>query len=259
MSEGPPTLDDPKGGMSFANDFDFHFELDETDARALGEVGLSPEVCTPSGRWPRISVLHAIADMVVGISLFSLINPAIPVTVDMSMRFVTPPTGDRLDLEVLLHKVGKKVQTGETIFRDPVTREVVAIGLQVFAATPDPKAFVSSTSRSMRTTGALAKPFAQQMGVRTLHPGLVEMDRGQGRGNAMGGLQGGLVVLLGEMAVESLAEREVVELEVNYLRSVAVGPGQAKAVQLGERTYRVEVRDPGDSNRLCAVMLASTE
>ena len=178
---------------------------------------------------------------------------------DMSLRYVTPPSSDRLDLEMLLRKVGRKVQTAETIFRDAETKDIVAIGMQVFAATPDPKASVERSSRSMRTTGALERPFPEQMGVRVIEPGVVEMDGGPGRGNAMDGLQGGLVVLLGEMAAETLTGNSVIELEVNYLSSIGGGTGRASARLLGEGIVRVEVRDPVRDHRLCAIMLATTE
>ena len=259
MTEAPDSLLDEQGSSSFINDIDLHFAMTESDDRAHGTVRLTPEIRTPSGRWPRISVLHTIADIAVGMSLYTLVQPAIPVTVDMSMRFVEAPTGDLLDLEVLLHKVGRTVQTAETSFRDHGTGALVAVGFQVFAATPDPAAFVGSSTRSMRTTGALAMPFADAVGLRVLGPGRTELDRGEGKGNAMGGIQGGLVVLLGEMAAESLAHEEVVELEVRYLRSVAEGPGRATATKIGAHLCRVEVRDPGRDDRLCSIMLVSTE
>jgi acyl-coenzyme A thioesterase PaaI-like protein len=149
------------------------------------------------------------------------------------------------------------VQTAETVFRDRSTGNIVALGLQVFACTPDPRAHVENNPSSLRTTGSLTKPFPEAMGIRVSAPGSVEMDRGEGRGNAMGGLQGGLVVLLGEMAAESLPGHEVTELEINYLRSVDVGPGQAVAQEIGPGLVRIEVRDPGRDNRLCAIMLAT--
>ena len=244
---------------SFSAGLDYGFELDETDRVAHGEMRLSDHVMTPSGRWARASALLTVADMAVGGSLLYVTDPAVPLTVDMALHQVAPPASATLELEATLSKVGRTVSCGEVVFRDAEAGHVVAVATLVFAATPNPNTYTNGTSRTGGAPGTMDRDFLEWCDVRTPSIGVAEVDRAPGRGNSLGSLQGGLVVLLGEVATETLSGREVSSIEVRYLHSVHVGPGQGVATQLGPDFYRAEVRDSGNENRLCALVYVRTE
>jgi acyl-coenzyme A thioesterase PaaI-like protein len=85
---------------------------------------------------------------------------------------------------------------------------------------------------------------------------VVLIERGPYVNQPAGTLQGGVVALLAELAAESLTRSRVLDLEVRYLSAVRVGPARTSAVALDDHTVRVEIRDPGNDDRLTTVVMA---
>ncbi len=106
------------------------------------------------------------------------------------------------------------------------------------------------------SVSALDRPLAEGLGIRVLAAGVVEVERGPYVNQPSGTLQGGVVAVLAELAAESLTGGRVVELEVRYLSAIRVGPARTSAVELDDRTVRVEIRDPGNDDRLTTLVMA---
>lgn len=244
---------------SFSTGLDYDHALDETDRFATGTVRISDFVRTPSKRWMRASALLTIADMVVGSNLVYNTSPDVPLTVDMQVHQLHPHLEDELEIDSYIKKIGRKISYGETFFRLPGSGELAAVVSSTFAITPNPNAYVGELHRSGGSPGLIDADILDFCEVRRPVAGLAEVDRAPGRGNATGSLQGGMISLVAEAAAESLTGNEAVALDIKFLRSVQVGPGQAKAVQIGPETVRVEVSDPGDDNRLCAIVVIRQE
>jgi len=246
----------PDRSETFVHGMNFNFQLEDEDRRASGRAVISDVLRTPSGRWPRSSYLLTIADCAVGIASCFTMNPRLPVTVDISVRLLTPPAGDVLDIDVSILKVGRTVTTGVTRFLDAETGTLVASSFATFAASPRPQDTSPEVIASMNTEGTMPLPFPEFVGARVIEPGVAEVALTPFLFNAAQALQGGIVALLGELAAETLANRDVIELDVRYLSAVRVGPGVATATRLSEDVLEVEVRDGGRDDRLVGLITA---
>ena len=122
-------------------------------------------------------------------------------------------------------------------------------------ASPRPQDLAPPLLRSMRTTGSMTSSFPDLVGVRTVAPGVAEIELVAFVMQASQSLQGGLFGLLAEVAAESLTSAPVLDLDIRYLSAVRVGPGRATATLLGDDLVRVEVRDGGNDNRLASLIL----
>ena len=91
--------------------------------------------------------------------------------------------------------------------------------------------------------------------MRTVAPGVAEIELVEFVMQASQSLQGGVFGLLAEVAAESLTSAPVLDLDIRYLSAVRVGPGRATATLLGDDLVRVEVRDGGNDNRLASLIL----
>ncbi len=238
---------------SFSTGLDYDHALDETDRYAAGTVRISDFVRTPSKRWMRASALLTISDMVVGSNLVYNTAPNVPLTVDMQVHQLHPHVDDELRIESYIRKIGRTISYGETYFRLPSSGELAAMVSSTFAITPNPNAYVGDLHRSGGSPGLIDADLLDYVEVRRVSAGLAEVDRAPGRGNSTGSLQGGVVTLVAEAAAETLTQREAMAIDIKFLRSVQMGPARAQAVQVGPDTVRVEVTDPGDEGRLCAI------
>lgn len=244
---------------SFSTGLDYEHALDETDRFASGVVRISDFVRTPSKRWMRTSALLTISDMVVGSNLVYNTSPDVPLTVDMQVHQLHPHFGDELLLESHIRKIGRKISYGETFFRLPGSGELAAMVSSTFAITPNPNAYVGELHRAGGSPGLIDRDILDFCEVRRTAPGTAEVDRAPGRGNSTGSLQGGMISLVAEAAAETLTGNEAVALDIKFLRSVQVGPAVARATRIGPETVRVEVADPGDDDRLCALVVIRQE
>jgi acyl-coenzyme A thioesterase PaaI-like protein len=140
---------------------------------------------------------------------------------------------------------------------------LVAAGAIGFARVPrkasdPPKPIVSPAliARNFSATGRLAGPLRDEAGIRTVDPaaGIVEMAVNPEVCNPAGTVQGAMVALVVESAVEdlvgSLAGEPVVvtELDIRYLAQANVGPVRSECRLLGSGPHdpvEVRLRDTG--------------
>jgi acyl-coenzyme A thioesterase PaaI-like protein len=228
--------------------------------RVVGSFEAVPELCAPRTSVARTSVLLTIADMAAGSISSAATAPRICLTLDLSVRVLRPPVGV-IDVEARVLKSGRNTTVAETDFR--VGGELVALSWSTFVASPRPSDVIEVPPLSFRRYGPsrLRAPLADQVGCRIVAPGVAEVDRTPYVMNPAGTVQGGIVALLAELATESLPDVAgdagvVSELDVRYLSATRVGPARATAEVVGDRTARVELHDPGNGDRLTAVVLA---
>lgn len=228
--------------------------------RVIGSFEAVPELCAPGTSTARTAVLLTIADMAAGSISSAATAPRICLTLDLSVRVLGPAVG-LIDVEARVLKTGRNTTVAETLFRvGGADGELVALSWSTFVASPRPSDVIEVPPLSFRRYGPsrLRAPLADQVGCRIVAPGVAEVDRTPYVMNPAGTVQGGIIALLAELATESLpvVDGVVNELDVRYLSATRVGPARATAVAVGDRTARVELHDPGNGDRLTAVVLA---
>jgi acyl-coenzyme A thioesterase PaaI-like protein len=142
----------------------------------------------------------------------------------------------------------------EVRFTDAGSGQLAALCYLTFMASARPEDLSPPVPDTMHFNGSMPVSFPERVGVRTISPGVTELDRRPFVVQASGSLQGGMVALLAETAAESLTGRPVVELDARFFTGVRVGPGRATAVVVGDGLARVEVRDSGNDGRLAALV-----
>lgn len=242
----------------FLNDIPFWFEVSEDGTNMVGGTTINDVLRFPGSGLPRTSVLATIADCVAGLPACIITAPRLGVTLDIVVHNVAERCGDHLEIGGELVKVGRSIVSGEVRFSDPESNALVAVSYLTFMVSPRPQDVLPPIQRGMRTTGSITTPFPEFLGVRTLAPGVTEIDLVPLVMQASQALQGGVFGVLAEEAARSLADRPVLDLDIRYLNAVRVGPGRAIATLLGENLIRVEVRDRGNDDRLASLVLIRT-
>ncbi len=252
---GPPEPGAPGTVKMFVDDIPFGFEVAENEIDMVGDAGMTDALRYPGSGLPRASVLATIADCMVGIPACMATAPKLAVTLDIAVHNVATRCGDRLEIAGEIVKKGRSTVAGEVRFTDAETKDLVAHSYVTLMASPRPQDVAPQMLRGMRTTGSMASPFPDFVGLRTVAPGVAEIDLVEFVQQASQSLQGGLFGLLAEVAAESLTRAPLLDLDIRYLSAVRVGPGRATASLLGDDLVRVEVRDSGNDNRLAALIL----
>jgi acyl-coenzyme A thioesterase PaaI-like protein len=238
----------------FLQDIGYTQEISNGVSR--GWLQITDELRVPGSSQVRASVLATLSDVWTGALAGMACAPKLALTLDLTARIVGDVGGDRLDIVGKLLKHGRTTIVAETDFRDPVTGAVVALSHATFMASPRPQDVIGPLSAARSSGNALSAPIAEALGAQVLSPGVVLIERGPYVNQPAGTLQGGVVALLAELAAESLTGSRVLELEVRYLSAVRVGPARTSAVAVDEHTVRVEIRDPGNDDRLTTVVMA---
>jgi acyl-coenzyme A thioesterase PaaI-like protein len=251
-TDPPPAI----GAGMFVADLDFRCELSTDRGAMVGEATLSDALRFPGSARVRPSVLATIADCVAGRPACLVTAPALALTLDIVVRTVGAPRGDKLDMAVTVLKPGRRTVAAEVAFTDPTDRALVAHSYLTFMASPRPQDAAPPLSGEMRCSGAMPTPFPDHVGVRSSSPGVTEIDLVPFVTQGSGTLQGGIVALLGEVAAESLTGRPVVDLDTRYLNAVRMGPGRATARTIGPDLVEVQVADAGLDGRAAASITA---
>lgn len=255
----------------FIGSLGFQYELDEGGAH--GRVGMSRHLCQSGTEWPSVSALLTFADVLIGVLASRRTAPRISITSDLTVRVFSPvPADGRVEMTGGLIKTGRSVSVGETEFR-AADGALLARALGTFQASPRPvdeapEGIPALQERFQVEPEPLSEPFPERVGLRVVAPGTTEMALRLDLLNGTESLQGGLVSLLAEEAARTSATEAagrphaVEDLDVRYLAAARVGPIRACAEVevLDDRrgALRVEARDLGRDDRLCAVALATT-
>jgi acyl-coenzyme A thioesterase PaaI-like protein len=243
------------------------------DSHVIGELGLRvvpvgdqmvgtaqilPEMHVPGTTCVRSSVLALWADIVCGMLVALQTSPRVPVTLDLTLELITPPTDvDSLQVIGRLVKSGRSTTMTEFDIIAP-NGELLGQGGAAFMIAPDVSLVLpdnrETLDRLATRTPQLSAPYAQRLNCELLSPGVTSMPHTHETGNAAGTLQGGLIALVAEEAALSLAPEgsTFVSMGLRYLRPARVGPAVATAQRHGD-VCRVEVRDGGSEDKLCVL------
>ncbi len=219
----PQGAEAPGTNQMFVNDIPFAFEVSENDIDMLGDATITEPLRYPGSGLPRASVLATIADCMVGIPACLATAPKLAVTLDIAVHMAAAHCGNRLEIAGEIVKQGRSTVAGEVRFTDAETKDLVAHSYVTLMASPRPQDLAPDMQRSMRTTGSMTNPFPEFVGMRTVAPGVAEIELVEFVKQASQSLQGGLFGLLGEVAAESLTHAPVLDLDIRYLERGAGG------------------------------------
>jgi acyl-coenzyme A thioesterase PaaI-like protein len=249
---GPWVLSDAAG---FINDLVFEFDVTAGGTHGEGRASITP-MMRSTGSLARPAVLLTIADCIAGVPAMHVSSPRLAVTLDMTVRIVAGTVGAELEMTSDVLKQGRNTVASEVRFTDAGSGELAALCYLTFMTSPRPQDASPPVPDAMQFNGSLPVSFPERVGLRTVSPGITELDRRPFVVQASGSLQGGMVALLAETAAESLTGRPVLELDARFFTGVRVGPGRATAAVVGDGLVRVEVRDAGNADRLAALVTA---
>ncbi|MCU0267624.1 MAG: PaaI family thioesterase [Acidimicrobiales bacterium] len=225
-----------------------------------------PETCVHGVVRP--SVVAFLVDMVAGI-LVDTDPDAWTFTSDLSLRLAPIPAPAVLHCTSTVLRRGNRGLTTASVLADDTG---VSLGycLAGFARLPrregDP--CKPPLDWSVLTEARfLDRPLADAAGivVEDASRGIVTCDIVDDLRNPAGALQGAIVALVGELAVEVAAGRAtgstpvVTDLDVRYLAQARVGPVTSRATAIGptgDGSWHVELLDEGGHGRLVASILA---
>ncbi len=135
-----PSLEaDPRRTMRdsmFVSDLEFECELSTDGSAMAGHATVTDALRFPGSAVVRPSVLATIADCVTGLPACLVTAPGLAVTLDIVVRTMGTPSGDRLDMTVTIVKPGRRTVAGEVAFTDPEDGRLVAHSYLTFMASP---------------------------------------------------------------------------------------------------------------------------
>jgi acyl-coenzyme A thioesterase PaaI-like protein len=237
---------------SFINDLSFDFELSEDATRGHGHATIT-SATRSSEALVRPSVLLTIADIVGGVPAMYASAPKLALTLDMSIHLNGNQVESELEVTSNVVKIGSRTVVSEVRFINLQSRHLTALSHLTFMTSPRPNDLACPIHTKFESHGTLQKSLGECLGLRTMRPGVTELDRRPYVVQPAGHLQGGVVAFLAESAAESMTGFPVVDLEIKFLSGIRVGPGRATAERFGDELVRIEVRDIGDENRLAAL------
>ena len=236
----------------FVNDLGGWYRL--AGERCAGEFEVTGEMLGPDGS-VRASILATQADMIGGALANRASTPRVPLTVDLTVHRVEPVGVGTLSMVARILRAGRRTVVTEAAFVAGGERPLV-VSQATFMPSPNPvdeQPFVGDRDGGRPS---LARPFADQLGIRVLAPGVTELDRVPYTMQPTGTIQGGGVAAVAEVAAETACGAAVLDIDVRFLAAVRVGPARATAEVLGGGRVRVEVRDRGRGDRLTATLMA---
>ncbi|WP_218040262.1 hotdog domain-containing protein [Actinomadura sp. WMMB 499] len=225
-----------------------------------GTAEVTPHMHAPGTPHLRTSVLAAWADNLTGLLAARVMNPRVPVTIELDVHLYAPgPAAGTV------RGIARTVKAGRSIFVAGVDfvsgdGEPVAMAAGSFMLAPDPAvrlpARLSIDAPPPRRR--LAVPLAERAGCRRGEPGTAVLHRSEDGLNSSRTVHGGLLALVAEEAALSLAPGDTVaSLGLRYLQPVRVGPVVATA-HLGGGLGRAVLRDSGSDDRLSVIATIRT-
>jgi acyl-coenzyme A thioesterase PaaI-like protein len=204
----------------------------------------------------RTAILATWADTIAGLLAADVMDPRVPVTLDLDVHLYGPAPGAGI-----VHGLCKTVKSGRSVFvaRVDFTDESggpIAFGAASFMAAPDETLRIpgrTSLDEVLPVGTRLTVPFAERAGCERRGPGVAVLANSDESLNSSNTLNGGLIALAVEEAVLSLSDGATLSsLGMRYLQPIRIGPAVADA-QVQDGLGRVDVRDASNDNRLCVM------
>ncbi|MFC8530148.1 hotdog domain-containing protein [Nocardia sp. NPDC057227] len=224
-----------------------------------GAAEITPEMHVPGTEHLRTSVLVTWADTLAGLLASLVMGPRVPVTLELDIHLHGPaPAAGRVAAVGRTVKVGRSVFVAELDFS--VDGEPIAVAGASFMVAPDPGVTLPDRLSVEMPAGTdrLRIPLAERAQCVRTGPGVAVLPRTPEGLNASDTVNGGLLALVAEEAVLSLAPGATLGfLGLRYLLGARVGPVTATARKHGELA-RVQVRDTGNDDRITTLATART-
>ena len=231
----------------------------------MGSGGRPPGDVGHGSRRPRLGLLFTLADVVGGSPPTGTLTP----TIDLRLQLLCPaPSEGEILIEARPLKIGRRLWTGEVLFRTPGSSDLFARGDFCFMnqriADRLGREPFHGQARS-EDAPFPAESFDDLLQMRFLDGGAVEMDPHEAVRNGIAGtIQGGAQATMCEVAAErALAERGeyvVCDLHLRYLSGLRVGPALASPeILAGDElrpAVRVAITDSGADQRLLTSAVA---
>lgn len=203
----------------------------------------------------RIGVLATLADVVAGQPPLGVISP----TTDLSVHVARVRPVQSIDLVSWVRKEGATLVVTETHLMADGEEQPFATSLATFM-----NRRLHLEGRLRPPHEPLVAPVHARIGAQVLRPSVVEIEPRDDLANGHHGtIQGGVISMLAELAVESTFEGEpvaVTGLDVRFLNRVKVGPARAvaRALTRGVRgiVFSVSIVDAGNDDRPVAQVAA---
>jgi len=237
-------------GRSFLADLGFSVEWDAGGVFSRIEVAHQHLSAITGGIRP--SVLATVADCIAGLLSTRAWLLRVALTVDLTMHCFHLPASGCVIASARILKAGRTLSVVETSFSLQGSERSIGVSHATFMASPRQIDVLDRLVASPARGCTMASAFADQIGVRLVEPGAVELDLAPQVLQSSGTIQGGAVALLVELAAESSGVVPT-DLELHYLSSVRAGPARATAKPGNGGGRTVEVHDRGDSGRLVGV------
>jgi acyl-coenzyme A thioesterase PaaI-like protein len=236
---------------------DLGWEVVRSDDGLRGTAVVAPEMHVPGTGHLRTSILAIWADVLAGHLAVDTISPRVPVTLELDVHLYRPAPGGGT-----ITGSGRIVKAGRSVFVASVDFETgegdpIGFAAATFVPAPDARLTIQMPKNwdqeAAATRPRLTVPFAERAGCERRAPGVAALSHSDEKLNASNTLNGGLIALIVEEALLSLAPgATVASLDMRYLQPVRIGPAVGRA-EVREGLGRVEVRDEGNDDRLCVV------
>jgi uncharacterized protein (TIGR00369 family) len=245
--------------------FSFAHAADRRKGRAW--MPIVPEIVNAAGD-ARTGALAILVDVVGGGLAAAAAHPNWIATADLTLHVVRGARpGSVVEARASVLRAGRTTVVLEVDLVDERGRDL-GIATMSFSVLPrrDSNPDVvddlpPGVRTSMATDARLARPIAEQLGVRVVDAacGIIELPVSAWAQNTMGALQGGVVALVAELAAEQALQTSagrtvcVNDLQLTYLGFGRVGPVRTSTDVMSDRAARVEIIDAGAEERRMTV------
>ncbi|GAA2431723.1 hypothetical protein GCM10010191_51970 [Actinomadura vinacea] len=239
-------------------------ELGHTVRRVGAELHsaatVTPQMHVPGTSRLRTSILATWADTLAGLLAADALAPRVPVTIELDVHLYGPAPASGQVLGV-----ARTIKAGRSIFVAGVEfgserGTPIAVAAGSFMCAPDP-AVRMPAKLSIDTPPSrelLSVPLAERAGCERREPGVAALPRSDDGLNASNTVNGGLIALVIEEALLSLAPGDTLSsLALRYLQPVRIGPAVATAT-LRDGLGQAELHDSGNGGRLSVTATART-
>jgi acyl-coenzyme A thioesterase PaaI-like protein len=230
-------------------------------------IELRPDLVDASGA-ALVAVIAYLVDSSVGMAAGFAALPQWVVTADIDLHLVAPATTGPLRADSRVIRAGTRQVLADCTVYDEGAGTVVATAtanhsvLSPERAAPmsvPPPDVIFRHHRAGEQGPSSRPPLLERYGVRPV-PGVVgaaEVDITGPARNPWGILHGSLFALVVEAAMASAQPRaRIDDLIVRFVAPARVGPARALATYVGGNLWRIDVRDVGNDDRVCATSFA---
>ena len=229
-------------------------------------IELRPDLVDASGA-ALVGVIAYLVDSAVGMAAGFAALPQWVVTADLDLHLVALATVGPLRADSRVVRAGSRQVLADCTVYDEGAGVVVASATANHSVLSPERAAPMSVPpvdeifrhppASGPLSGQLRQPLLERYGIHAVDGGAAELDITGPARNPWGILHGSLFALLTEVALASAQPAaRIDDLIVRFVAPARVGPARAQATYISGNLWRVDVRDMGNDDRVCATSFA---